>query len=111
MNENFLAFIWKYRLYQQPLFTTDGKRIDVLSPGLENRDSGPDFFNARLRIDAMIWVGNVEIHNKASDWYLHNHQSDPAFNNTVLHVVYDSNSPVTTNVGFIVPQLELLIVG
>jgi len=107
MNENFLAFIWKYRIYQQPLFTTDGKQIDVLSPGIENPDSGPDFFNARLRIDTMIWVGNVEIHNKASDWYLHNHQSDPAFNNTVLHVVYDSNSPVTTNVGFIVPQLEL----
>ncbi|PLW97456.1 MAG: DUF2851 domain-containing protein [Marinilabiliales bacterium] len=107
MNENFLAFIWKYRIYQQPLFTTDGKQIDVLSPGMENPDSGPDFFNARLRIDTMIWVGNVEIHNKASDWYLHNHQSDPAFNNTVLHVVYDSNSPVTTNVGFIVPQLEL----
>ncbi len=107
MNENFLAFIWKFRLYHSPLFTVDGKRVEVLSPGIENPDSGPDFFNARVRIEKMIWVGNVEIHNKASDWYSHNHQADPAFNNTVLHVVYDSNRLVMTNVGYTVPQLEL----
>lgn len=107
MNENFLAFIWKHRLYHSPLFTIDGKRIDVLSPGIENPDAGPDFFNAQVRIEQMTWVGNVEIHNKASDWYSHKHQTDPAFNNTVLHVVYDSNRNVMTNVGYTVPQLEL----
>ncbi|PID93782.1 MAG: hypothetical protein CSA95_06220 [Bacteroidetes bacterium] len=107
MNENFLAFVWKHRLYDLPLFTIDGKPIEVLSPGIENLDAGPDFFNARVRIEKMIWVGNVEIHTKASDWYLHNHQRDPSFNNTVLHVVYDSNRDVMTKVGYVVPQLEL----
>jgi len=107
MNENFLAFIWKYRLYDPPLFTVDGQKIEVLSPGTENHDSGPDFFNARIRLDDMIWVGNVEIHNVASDWYIHRHQFDPAFNNTVLHVVYTGDQPVATSVGYTVPQVEL----
>ncbi len=107
MNEVFLAFIWKFRLYESPLYTVDGQRVDVIAPGMENVDSGPDFFNARIRIDNMTWVGNVEIHNDASDWFAHHHQDDPAFNNTVLHVVYNSNRTVATRVGYDVPQVEL----
>lgn len=95
MKEEFLQFIWKHGLFiKNDLRTTDGKTIEVISTGQPNSDSGPDFFNARIRINETTWAGNIEIHQKSSDWYLHKHDTDAAYNNVILHVVELHDKPV-----------------
>ena len=74
MKEEFLHYLWKYRLYRgYKLKSVNNHTIEILNPGIHNHDSGPDFFNAKIRIDNTIWAGNVEIHVKSSDWFVHNH--------------------------------------
>lgn len=86
--EKIMQYVWQHRLWlQQDLATVDGRRVRVIDQGLLNNDAGPDFFNAKIIIGDQTWVGNVEIHVKASDWYAHHHDTDPAYNNVVLHVV------------------------
>lgn len=68
------------------MLTADGKSVQVIDPGIRNNDSGPDFFNAKLRIDDTVWVGNVEIHDRSSDWYRHGHDKDKAYDNVILHI-------------------------
>ena len=93
MTEQLLHHLWKYRLFNQNNITTiNGQPVQVISPGLHNTDSGPDFFNARLKIGDTEWAGNVEIHINESDWNRHNHQHDEAYKNVILHVVYKSDS-------------------
>jgi len=100
MNEFFLQFLWKHRLfYTNQLNTTTGQKVELISAGFLNRDAGPDFFNARLKIGDTIWAGNVEIHLRASDWNKHNHQADPAYDNVILHVVLDADSVVLNSKG------------
>ncbi|WP_439184185.1 DUF2851 family protein [Carboxylicivirga taeanensis] len=91
MNEDFLHFIWKYKLYQPELFSTDGQPIQVIHPGIKNTDGGPDFFNAKIKIDGTLWAGNVEIHQSEHEWYQHQHHLDPGYNNVILHVVAKQN--------------------
>ena len=93
--EQLLHYVWKHRLFPlRELETTDGKRVEVIDPGLHNRNAGTDFFNAKVNIGRTLWVGNVEIHDKASDWYLHHHDRDPRYNNVVLHVVGEVDTDV-----------------
>jgi Protein of unknown function (DUF2851). len=95
MKEEFLHYLWKNSLYDQDrLFDNEKNNILVLDPGEYNRDSGPDFFNARISIAGTIWAGNVEIHIKSSHFNMHGHQNDPAFNNVILHVVADNDKRV-----------------
>lgn len=82
--------------------------MSVLKPGTHNFDSGPDFFNARVRIGETTWAGNIEIHLKSSDWYAHHHQNDPAYENIVLHVVHQNDKPVTRENGELIPTLEVV---
>ncbi len=90
MEEKILYFIWKYKLYNKnKLQTSQGLRLEIHNPGIQNFDSGPDFTNAKIKIGDTLWAGNVEIHVKASDWYAHKHQNDKAYNNVILHVVFD----------------------
>lgn len=108
--EQLLHYVWKHRLFPlAPLRTTAGEAIDVLDPGLHNRDAGPDFFNAKVSIGGTVWVGNVELHLRASDWYRHNHHTDRAYNNVILHVVCEADREVTTENGVTLPQLILEI--
>ncbi len=94
MREEFLHFIWLYQLFDHSRLKTDeGEILLILQPGILNTHSGPDFSESRIRIGENIWVGNVEIHIKSSDWYAHNHHLDKAYNNVVLHVVYEDESP------------------
>ena len=87
MKEDFLHYVWKCKkFYFKNLKSTQGSEIQILSVGEQNNDSGPDFFNAKLRIDGQLWAGNVEIHIKSSDWYLHNHEMDKQYDNVILHV-------------------------
>jgi hypothetical protein len=98
--EGFIQFIWKHRLYdKKSLCTACGQKLEVLDPGEQNPHAGPDFFNARIRLDQMVWAGNVEIHPCASDWYKHGHHLDPAYNNVILHVVGDFDTDVTNSLG------------
>ncbi len=107
MNEAFLHFIWQYRLYRPNIKTLDQQLVEVINPGQLNSDAGPDFSNARIRIGKTIWAGNIEIHLKASDWYVHNHHHDASYSNIILHVVLENNKAVNDRNGKPIPVLEL----
>ncbi|MCB0806511.1 MAG: DUF2851 family protein [Bacteroidales bacterium] len=107
MTEEFLHYLWKYKLIKQPLILSAGEQCQVINTGNHNTHAGPDFLNAHLRIDETLWVGNVEIHIQASDWYKHNHQKDSAYENVILHIVYKEDKSVRLKNGAIVPTLEL----
>ena len=107
--EQLLHYVWKHKLWPlRPLQTTDCRSIEVVDPGLHNRrNAGPDFFNAKLKINGTLWVDNVEIHDRASDWYQHGHDHDAAYDNVVLHVVGVADRDVQNSRGEYLPQLEL----
>lgn len=94
MTEEFLYYLWKNRLISHDLQTVDLQSVQIIHPGYQNFDSGPDFFNARIRIGETEWAGNVEIHIKSSDWIKHQHQKDKAFSSVILHVVYEHDMDV-----------------
>jgi hypothetical protein len=108
MNELYLAYFWKNRLFDQlSLVTSDGQPLTVLSTGTENFHSGADFQNAKIRIDGIEWVGSVELHVKASDWYLHHHDTDLAYENVILHVIWENDLAVSYQDGTSIPTLIL----
>ncbi|MCZ4695780.1 DUF2851 family protein [Ancylomarina euxinus] len=110
MNEDFLHYIWKYRLFDsEELMSSQGQYLELIDVGRLNRDSGPDFFEARIQIDDLLWVGNVEIHIKSSDWYKHHHEVDSAYNNVILHVVLKNDTDIILSDGRLLPCLELKI--
>jgi hypothetical protein len=95
MKEEFLQFIWKYGLFTKSgLKTVDGRSIEIISSGQPNSDSGPDFFNAKIRIGETTWAGNIEIHQKSSHWFQHKHDINAAYDNVILHVVELHDKPV-----------------
>ena len=108
MPEAFLHHLWKFRLFdEKELVTEDGESIKSIKTGVHNRDAGPDFFNARIEINNTNWAGNVEIHWNSSDWNKHNHSSDPAYENVILHVVYENTGEVKRKAGSKIPLLVL----
>ncbi|GAP68632.1 hypothetical protein BA6E_10475 [Bacteroidales bacterium 6E] len=105
-SEDFLHFVWGQKLYSlTDLKTTSGEYITVLEPGNLNRDAGPDFFNARLKIDNTIWAGNIEIHQNASDWYKHHHHTNDAYGNVILHIVKKNDQIVYRPNGDPIPTM------
>ena len=108
MPEIVLHYIWEHCLWAGfEQYTTDGKKVDILSVGEHNRDAGPDYSHARIRIDGHEWVGNIEIHVCASDWTKHHHHLDKAYDNIILHVVRTADKPIYNSKGELVPQCEL----
>lgn len=108
--ESLLHYVWKHKFFPpHPLTTTDGLPINVIDPGLHNTHQGPDFFNAKIRIDGQLWVGNVEIHDHATDWFRHHHHTDEAYNNVILHVVGKDDGKAQTQSGNLIPQMVLAI--
>ncbi len=108
IREDLLQFIWLHKLLKPlPLITTSGKELRVLKTGELNRDSGPDFFNARIEIENLVLAGNIEIHVNSSDWLKHKHQKDNGYDNIILHVVYSHDKEVEQNTRFNVEVLEL----
>lgn len=106
--EQLMQYVWKHRLWRsEDMVTNDGHAVRVLDPGLHNTDAGPDFFNAKVEIDGRVWVGNVEIHVRASDWRRHGHDHDKAYDNVILHVVDKDDAPVYRTTGERIPQLVL----
>jgi len=108
MKEDFLYYLWRLNRFDQfDLKTTSGDEIIIQNNGELNRDSGPDFLNARIKIGDTLWAGNVEMHLKSSDWINHKHQNDTAYDNVILHVVLDEDQPIHRKNGNQIPCLEL----
>jgi hypothetical protein len=108
MKEDFIHFLWKYRLFNSnELLTTKGLAVNILQTGTANVDAGPDFSAARINIDGTLWAGNVEIHINSSDWYRHGHQNNEAYNNIILHVVMNHDKEILDKSGNEVPVMEL----
>ena len=109
MCEAFLQYIWGQRLYYTAdQMTTDGSVVEILNPGRLNQDAGPDFFNAQIRVEGVTWAGNVEIHLTSDDWYRHGHETDPAYDNVILHVVGRSTGrQVLNSKGDKIPEVVL----
>ena len=104
--ERMLQYVWKHKLYaESDLMTTDGEPVFVIDPGITNNDAGPDFFNAKVRIGDTVWVGNVEIHERASDWFSHHHDKDKAYNSVILHIVRKNNTSVYRTDNEAIPQI------
>ena len=106
MKEEWLHFIWKMKRLPLNLKTKKGESIEIIHPGIHNLDSGPDFFEAKIKINQLFWSGNVEIHIRSSDWLKHKHQLDEAYNNVILHVVFIHDLDIQVN-NELLPVLEL----
>jgi hypothetical protein len=108
MNETLLHVIWKNKLLGQTRFKgSQSEDIEIVSVGEHNQDSGPDFFNSKVRINDILLAGNVELHVKTSDWLKHSHQNNKAYDNLILHVVYENDVELFQNQQFNVSVLEL----
>jgi len=108
MTEDYLHYIWKYKLFNQVgLKTTEEVEVEILNFGFHNHDSGPDFSQGKVKIGETLWAGNIEIHIRSSDWLRHNHQLDEAYDTVVLHVVYEHDQVIRTTKGSVIPTLEL----
>jgi len=108
MKEDFLHYVWKYqKLTSLELQTVKGETVSILHPGYYLETAGPDFFNAQVIIGNQKWAGNIEIHVNSSDWYLHNHERDAAYNNVILHVVWEHDSDVFGSNNVEIPVVEL----
>lgn len=108
MKEEFLHYIWKYKLFTfDDLQTTKYEKLEILKFGLPNLNSGPDFLNASIKIDGQEWFGNIEIHINASDWYAHNHEIDTNYDAVILHVVWEDDVEVFSKNNITLPTLVL----
>ncbi|MDR1985042.1 MAG: DUF2851 family protein [Prevotellaceae bacterium] len=108
MNEAFLQFIWRFGLFtRERITTTDKENLCIFDLGIINNNSGPDFFNAKIKIGEIIWVGNVEIHINASDWKRHKHNDDKAYDNVILHVVKNADCDIFRSDGSKIPVFEI----
>lgn len=106
--EQLLHYVWKHKLFPlKPLRTTDGMELEVIDTGLWNTDSGPDFFNAKIKINGVLWVGNIEIHTKASDWKAHHHTGNADYDNVILHIASEIDYEPCRSNGEKIPQMEL----
>ena len=110
MKESILHYVWQYKLFAlQELKTTDGQAVEVIDVGKPNSDSGPDFFNAKIKISDTVWAGNVEIHTLSSDWFRHSHDVDKAYDNVILHIVARADVEVKRVNGLPILQMELQV--
>lgn len=108
MKEDYLHYIWKFQKFNpSQLITTDGEKVIIKKVGFHNPNAGPDFLESSILIENTQWFGSVEIHVKSSDWNKHKHQFDSAYNNVILHVVYEDDIPIKNKNGELIPTLEL----
>ena len=106
--EQLLHYVWKHKIFPlKELKTTAGQQLEIIDTGLHNQNAGPDFFNAKIKLDGVLWVGNVEIHTNSSDWNKHKHHMDAAYNNVILHVASHIDTEICQSNGELIPQLQL----
>jgi Protein of unknown function (DUF2851) len=108
VKEDFLHYVWQYKKFTfSNLTTVSGDVLTIVNSGQYLQLSGPDFFNAQIIVGAQKWAGNVEIHVKSSDWYLHHHEKDDAYDSVILHVVWEHDTPIFRKDNSEIPVLEL----
>ncbi|WP_397363408.1 DUF2851 family protein [Olleya sp. R77988] len=108
MQEDFLHYLWKLKKFEvSNLLTTNSQPVTITSVGTHNHNTGPDFFNAQITIDDQLWAGNVEIHIKSSDWFVHNHEVDTNYDNVILHVVWEHDTAIFRKDNTQIPTLQL----
>lgn len=105
--EQLLHYVWKHRLFQTDLKTTDGIPIEILDVGLHNTDEGPDFFNAKVKVGERVWSGNIEIHRSSDEWFKHQHDQNKVYNSVILHVVEFATKEVYNEAKLPIPQCEI----
>ena len=103
MKEDFLHYVWKFqKLVGLDFRTSNNEILHIRNPGSHNQNSGPDFFNSQIELDGQLWAGNIEIHIKSSDWYAHGHEADPAYDNVILHVVWEHDAEIYRKDGSVI---------
>lgn len=108
MKEDFLHYIWRYKKFNfNSLQTSSGEKLTIENVGSYLENAGPDFFNGQITIDGQKWAGNIELHLKSSDWYLHHHEKDSAYENVILHVVWEHDVDVFRKNNIEIPVLIL----
>lgn len=108
MKEDFLHHVWQFKKFNQlNLSTVQGEALQIIHPGQYLQLAGPDFFNAQIIVGKQKWAGNVEIHLKSSDWYLHHHETDANYDSVILHVVWEHDTEVLRKDGTEIPVLAL----
>ena len=108
MKEDYLHYLWNYKKFElQNLKTTLEESLTIINSGFFSQLAGPDFFNAQIIIGTQKWAGNVEIHLKSSDWYVHHHEKDDQYNNVIVHVVWEHDTPIFRKDNSEIPVLEL----
>ena len=106
--EQLLHYVWKHKIFPlKELKTTSGQQLEIIDAGLANPNAGPDFFNAKIKLDGVLWVGNIEIHTTSSDWMKHGHHTNPAYDNVILHIATHIDTEVSRSNGKTIPQLQL----
>ena len=107
--EQLLHYVWKHKIFPlKELKTTTGQQVEVIDTGLANTDAGPDFFNAKLKLDGVLWIGNIEIHERSSDWFKHGHHADAGYNSVILHVASEIDTEISRSNGERIPQIQLI---
>jgi len=106
MKEEYLHYLFRFKLLGNVFTTTDGKEIEILNFGFYNTNAGPDFLEAKICYDGNTWAGPIEFHVKSSDWYLHNHQADERYDNVIAHLVYEHDRDVKSG-NYFLPTVEL----
>ncbi|WP_395052591.1 DUF2851 family protein [Flavobacterium sp.] len=108
MKEDFLHYVWNYKKFDfSNLKTTQNENLTIINSGFYSQLAGPDFFNAQISIDNQKWAGNIEIHIKSSDWYVHNHEKDQNYDSVILHVVWEHDTPIFRKDNSEIPVLEI----
>ena len=106
--EQLLHYTWKHKIFPlKELTTTTGQVIEVIDSGQANTNAGPDFFNAKIKLDGVLWAGNIEIHQSSSDWFEHGHHTNPAYDSVILHIATNIDSEIHRSNGDTIPQLQL----
>ena len=96
MNERLLQFIWGAGHFNKNFLQTDrSEHIEIIDPGKLNVNQGPDFLDARIRINGTVWVGSVELHIYPDDWDKHGHGDDENYRNVILHVVWQNKPSIS----------------
>ena len=107
--EQLLHYVWKHKIFPlKELKTTTGQQVEVIDTGLANTDAGPDFFNAKLKLDGVLWIGNIEIHERSSDWFKHGHHADAGYNSVILHIASEIDTEMSRSNGERIPQIQLI---
>ena len=107
--EQLLHYVWKHKIFSlKELKTTTGQQVEVIDTGLANTDAGPDFFNAKLKLDGVLWIGNIEIHERSSDWFKHGHHADAGYNSVILHIASEIDMEISRSNGERIPQIQLI---